>query len=91
MIKIKMDPLLQTAYSTLVVSSAALLLGAVLEKVFTRLPYHFALLQVALIGVAFAQLKDMFPVDPDAFIVFAPCIFSTQPTLLPRLKATFCL
>jgi len=82
----QLGPRFETGVHTVVIALLALLYGSVLEKFFRTKPDMWALGQIMLVGVAYDVIRDQYRPDPDAWVVFAACVFHAQPTLLPRLQ-----
>ena len=76
----------KTGVSTVVIGLIALVIGRTLENFFIGKPDTMALAQLFLTGLIYDLVRDFYTPDPEAWVAFAACIFTTQPTLMPRLS-----
>jgi len=79
--------LLSLGSQSTVVAVVALYCGYVLERLFANTIPYFAPVQIACISVIYLLLKANLQFGAEAWIVFAPCVFSTQPSLLVKMKS----
>ena len=86
MTNIDLPPFLNTGIHTVVIAIIAILYGTVMERFFVNKPDMWIIGQLMLVGIGYDFIREYYNPDPDAWVVFASCVFFAQPTLLPRLK-----